>query len=168
MFTYTWSDPSAIGSINSGDSINYNIFVDKEYTDEITMLPVVERMGDLRFEQIIETEDDLLPKNISISINDMNVIISGNVNAPAPFVELAFSVQGDPRYVSSVDDIPKGSKVFKAIPDSSEYKYFRWKVYTYDQAFEESILVERIFTLQVRVSWEQAKQTILRLAREIE
>lgn len=157
----TWSHEAEIATIDSGSSISYSITAEVEGTDPITMEPVIETVDDLLYEEATD-ENEILPDDIIVQENGTSVDISGTISANAPFIEIAYSDNGEEIIVDSIDDIPFSSKVTKLIPSLTEYKYFKWRVYS--ESDEE---VDRTFTLSVRVSWNDARDTIINLVGEI-
>jgi len=158
----TWSHEAAIATVDSGSIISFSISAENEMTDPITMEPVIESVSDLKYEKA-QQETEVLPDHISIQENGTSVDISGTIKANAPFIEMAYSDNGEHVYVDKIEDIPSGAKPTKLIPSPTEYKYFRWRVYS-----ESNSEADRTFTLTVIVSWDDAKQTIIKLVGEIE
>jgi hypothetical protein len=172
---YEWSHVSNIGSIDSGDSVSYSIYVERV---ETTITPAVppeteERffVDDLKFEQIIQDESDYLPDGVTISNENTSVDISGPVKVPPQFVELAYSDRGVSYQIQTIEELPKGARAYKLIPDDKEYKYYQWKVYAQDEENpleEDPVLVERSFTLEVAIDFNDTKTVIQRIVSEIE
>lgn len=179
---YEWSHPASIGSIDTKDSVNYDIFVERV---ETTIVPATEPGGEdteteerffvdaLKFEQIIQEEIDYLPDGVTISVGDTNVLISGVVKVPPLFVELAYSNEGVKYKIDSIEDLPKGAKAYKLIPDDKEYKYYTWRVYASDDdnpldSENETTFIERTFTLQVAINFNDTKTVIQEIVSEIQ
>lgn len=172
LIEYEWSLQPDLGTVDKDDSVSYSISVERvETTNAIPpeTEDTVERydVDDLKFEQIIETEDDYLPDGITIDVGDILVSVSGIINTPVQFIDLAYSNQGVTYDVDTIDEIPKGSRAYKLVPDDSEYKYYYWRVYAIDDENNDE-LVERTFTLRVQLSFDDAKQTIKKIVSEIQ
>jgi hypothetical protein len=167
MFEYEWSHIEQIATINSGDSISFTIFVERIEIDTITQEEIRTKL-DVSYGHIINKETNLedFPDTVNVSDDGVFINISGKVDADAVFVEKAYSVSGVSREVQTIEDIPFGGKVHKLIPSSDEYKYFKWKIFA--GSIENDDYVEREFTLAVRVSWDAANKTIIKLASEIQ
>lgn len=157
-----WSHEQEITTVQSGSTISFSISVLIEGVDPITMQPVSDPVTDLKYEKATDSTE-VLPDNISIIENGTSVDISGVVEAPASFISIAYSKDGKNVFVDSIDDIPKGSKPTELVPSSVQYKYFKWRIYS-----ESNEDVDRLFTLIVIVTWNDAKDTIIRIVGEIE
>jgi hypothetical protein len=168
MFEYEWSHIAQIGTIGSGDSISFTIFVERIEIDPITELETRTKLV-VFYEPVINEEQRLeeLPETVSVYDTGTEINISGDVNAQADFIDMAYSVDGESRTVDNISDIPFGAKVHKLIPSSEEYKYYMWRVFSND-AEDDNLLVERTFTLEVTIRWDSANIAIKKLASEIQ
>lgn len=165
MSTQIWSHPSDLGIIQSGTNISYQISVQVEQMDPITMEMELVDITDLIYEEVDNGEDDSLLDHILISDGGSTVSITGILESEADIVDIGYTIEdGKEQKVDEVDDIPFGSDVCTLIPSMVEYKYFKWIVYSKSQPDE----ISREFSLRVRTSWTQAKQTVSRLVEEIE
>lgn len=177
---YEWSHVSNIGSINSGDSISYSIFVERVETTvneptepggETTETEERFFVNNLKFEQIIEDESDYLPDGVIISNENTSVDLSGPVDVPPQFIELAYSDRGVKYKIETIEELPKGARAYKLIPDDKEYKYYQWRIYAQDDENpleEDPVLIERSFTLEVAIDFNKTKNVVQQIVSEIE
>lgn len=171
LIEYEWSLEPFLGIVQKDSSITYTIFLERLETT-YAILPeeedVVQRfdVGPLKFEQIVNDESDYLPDGITIDISTFQVIVSGIINTPVQFIQLAYSNNGVSYEVNTINEIPKGSKAYELVPDDKEYKYYYWRVYVADVE-NENQLVERTYTLQVQLDFDDAKQIIKQIVSEI-
>jgi hypothetical protein len=168
---YEWSLSPELGIVDANTSVSFTISVERiETTANIIPEdpPTVQRfdVDALQFEQIIQTENDLLPDKINININSTTVIVAGIINTPVQFIDIAYSNEGVSYPVDAISDIPKGAKAYKLIPDDKEIKDYYWKVFAVDDE-NGDLLIQRTYHLQVRLSFNDAKQTIQRIVSEI-
>jgi hypothetical protein len=169
--TYEWSHPSNIASINSGDSVSFDILVERvEETAPIGIEtePTVERflISELKFEQIVVDESDFLPEGVVITNNNTNVDITGAVVVPPQFISIAYAAQGVSYNIESVEELPQGARAFELIPDPSPYKYYVWRIWAIDTD-NEDLLVQRTFTLTVSIDFDDIQTVIKRVVSEI-
>lgn len=175
---YTWCNlPEELDEVPVDGYISYEFYVSRQTqneTGQTTQYAVTNLKLEVIEEEILNEEGEVIqkfypmPKSLEVLFNEDKSIltIQGNIDIDPAFEELAYSGSGVEYYVDTVEEIPKGAKAFKMIPDEDEYKYLKWRIYANDSQ-NGKFLVEKTYIQQIRMSYDKVKAIIKRVASEI-